>query len=212
MLLPGPATGWTPPPTMKCCKFAWPFHSSTAPSPIPSPSGGGCRPQGRQERENAAGPQCGNDRNRGVCKRFYRLQAVTFSLFRHPPRGGSADATFPRWGKEGALADSPDAAAHLRCCCGTGHGLDAVPYKALLSCFDGDGKRKKTTNVLKLWTPLLLFVPFVRGFAAWVFFSAHSCPLRLPPKRYPGPGIFCIARTKSRPALRKSLANPPRLR
>ena len=37
----------------------------------------------------------------GVCERFYRQQAVTFSLFRHPPRGGSADATFPRWGKEG---------------------------------------------------------------------------------------------------------------
>ena len=69
-----------------------------------------------------------------------------------------------------------------------------------------------TTNVLKLWTSLLLFVPFVRGFAAWVFFSTHSCPLRHPPKRYPGSGIFCIARTKSRPALRKSLANPPRLR
>jgi len=31
------------------------------------------------------------------------LQAVRFSLFRHPPRGGSADATFPRWGKEGRL-------------------------------------------------------------------------------------------------------------
>ncbi|MBR6096517.1 MAG: hypothetical protein IKP82_06210, partial [Oscillospiraceae bacterium] len=34
----------------------------------------------------------------GVCERFYRQQAVRFSLFRHPPRGGSADATFPRWG------------------------------------------------------------------------------------------------------------------
>ena len=48
------------------------------------------------------GPQCGNERNWRVCERLYRLLAVTFSLFRHPPRGGSADATFPRWGKEGA--------------------------------------------------------------------------------------------------------------
>ena len=43
----------------------------------------------------------------GICERFYRLLAVTFSLFRHPPRGGLADATFPRWGKEMAAADSP---------------------------------------------------------------------------------------------------------
>ncbi len=36
-----------------------------APSPGPSPSGGGCRPQGRPERENVTGPQCGNERSRG---------------------------------------------------------------------------------------------------------------------------------------------------
>ena len=42
----------------------------------PMPSGGGCRPQGRQERENVAGPRRGNDRSRGsrptiftVCQR-----------------------------------------------------------------------------------------------------------------------------------------------
>ena len=79
---------------------AFPFRSSKAPSPIPSPGGGGCRPQGRQERENAAGPRRGNDRGGGEKQRFCRLLAVAFSLFRHPPRGGSADATFPRWGKE----------------------------------------------------------------------------------------------------------------
>ena len=55
---------------------AGPFHLSKAPSPIPSPSGGGCRPQGRPERENAAEPRCKNDHSRGeyandftVCKR-----------------------------------------------------------------------------------------------------------------------------------------------
>ena len=53
----------------------------------------------------------------GVCERFYRLLAVRFSLFRHPPRGGSADATFPRWGKERAAADSPDVAVCFWCCC-----------------------------------------------------------------------------------------------
>ncbi len=41
---------------------AGPFHLSKAPSPIPSPSGGGCRPQGRPERENVTEPRCGNDR------------------------------------------------------------------------------------------------------------------------------------------------------
>ncbi len=85
------------------CGFPGLFRSSKAHSPIPSPSGGGCRPQGRQERENVTGPRCENDRNRGGMQRFNRLQAVRFSLFRHPPRGGSADATFPRWGKEGGL-------------------------------------------------------------------------------------------------------------
>ena len=39
-----------------------PDLSVRPPSPIPSPSGGGCRPQGRQERENVTGPRCGNDR------------------------------------------------------------------------------------------------------------------------------------------------------
>ena len=48
------------------------------------------------------GPRCGKDCNRLEKQRFHSLLAVTFSLFRHPPRGGSADATFPRWGKEGA--------------------------------------------------------------------------------------------------------------
>ncbi|MBR3861614.1 MAG: hypothetical protein IKM84_07015, partial [Oscillospiraceae bacterium] len=33
--------------------------------------------------------------------------ADAFSLFRHPPRGGAADATFPRWGTEIAAANSP---------------------------------------------------------------------------------------------------------
>ena len=44
------------------CGFSGPLMSSKALAPIPSPSGGGCRPQGRQERENVAGPRCGNDR------------------------------------------------------------------------------------------------------------------------------------------------------
>ena len=128
--------------------------SSTAPFPIPSPSGGGCRPQGRQERENVAGPRRGNDRSRGGYAHItYRLQAVRFSLFRHPPRGGSADATFPRWGKEGGLrihpgicwkpgaaarrvgdaapykvnADSPDGL--LRYCTAARNAEDGVPYR-----------------------------------------------------------------------------------
>ena len=46
--------------------------SYKAPSPVPSPCRGrrprrpgGCRPQGRQERENVTGVRCGNDSERG---------------------------------------------------------------------------------------------------------------------------------------------------
>ena len=88
--------------------------SYKAPSPVPSPCRGrrprrpgGCRPQVRQERENVTGVRCGKDRSGGYANGIYRLLAVRFSLFRHPPRGGSADATFPRWGKEGANQQRP---------------------------------------------------------------------------------------------------------
>ena len=63
----------------------------------------------------------------GICERFYRLQAVTFSLFRHPPRGGSADATFPRWGKERTAADSPDVGTCLWRCCAERRGRRSLP-------------------------------------------------------------------------------------
>ena len=102
-----------------------------------------------------AGSRRGNDRSRGGYAHItYRLQAVRFSLFRHPPRGGSADATFPRWGKEGGLrihpgicwkpgaaarrvgdaapykvnADSPDGL--LRYCTAARNAEDGVPYRA----------------------------------------------------------------------------------
>ena len=65
-----------------------------------------------------AEPRCRNDRNRKEKQRFSRLLAVTFSLFRHSPRGGSANATFPRWGKERTAANSPNVAAWLSCRCG----------------------------------------------------------------------------------------------
>ena len=52
-------------PTKERCGFVGLLLSSKAHSPIPSPSGGGCRPQGRPERENVAGLRCGNDRSRG---------------------------------------------------------------------------------------------------------------------------------------------------
>ena len=67
-----------------------------------------------------AEPRCRNDRNRKEKQRFSRLLAVTFSLFRHSPCGGSANATFPRRGKERTAADSPDVAAWLSCRCGGG--------------------------------------------------------------------------------------------
>ena len=57
-----------------CCLLC--LESPVMVSLTPMPSGGGCRPQGRPERENVTGPQCGNDRSGGkyandctVCKR-----------------------------------------------------------------------------------------------------------------------------------------------
>ena len=67
----GPAMGLTPAPTRARCGCAGPFRSSKALSPLPSPSGGGCRPQGRQERENVTGPRCGNDRSRGSMRTIF---------------------------------------------------------------------------------------------------------------------------------------------
>ena len=117
-----------------CCLLC--LKSPVMVSLTPMPSGGGCRPQGRPERENVTGPRCKMTATVGVCERFYRLQAVTFSLFRHPPRGGSADATFPRWGKERTAANSPDVAASLWCCCGT----SGTTFPTIKCCkFSGGG-------------------------------------------------------------------------
>ena len=58
--------------------------------------------------------------------RFYRLLAVTFSLFRHPPDGG-CHLLPPGEGNSGCgFAERNDLAFLLLR--GTGHGLDAVPY------------------------------------------------------------------------------------
>jgi len=55
VLLPG-APGSAHPASARC-GCAGHLMSSKAPSPVPSPSGGGCRPQGRPERENVTGPR-----------------------------------------------------------------------------------------------------------------------------------------------------------
>ena len=81
----------TPSPAYKCCEFAERGRLSKAPSPLPSPSGGGCRPQGRPERENVTGPQCENDRNRGECANDFtvcwrsRSPSSVIRLCRMPP-------------------------------------------------------------------------------------------------------------------------------
>ena len=103
----------TPPPTLRCCGFVEAWVSSKAPSPIPSPSGGGCRPQGRQERENVTGPRCGNDRNRGRMRTIFpSAGGHVLPLPSSASRGGSADATFPRWGKA-LFRHSPHGGCHL---------------------------------------------------------------------------------------------------
>ncbi|MBQ2633022.1 MAG: hypothetical protein IJF88_00360 [Oscillospiraceae bacterium] len=112
-----------------------------------------------------AGSQCGNDRNRGVCNEFYRLQAVTFSLFRHPPRGGSADATFPRWGKEMAAADSPDMVLDFGVA--ARRAVPGAPYKEILRFrrknVNGDGEcEEKDKCPENLDAPLFLHAFCVR--------------------------------------------------
>ena len=87
-----------------------------------------------------------------------------------------------------SAADSPDVAAHLRCCCGTGHGLDAVPYKALLSCFDGDGKRNnKCPQIMD--TPPALRAIRARLCGMGVLFNT-LLPPQAPPKKIPGSWDF----------------------
>ena len=81
------------------------------PHPFPSPAGEGAANRGGRRGRTRRDRDVKMTAAVGVCERFYRLPAVTFSLFRHPPRGGSADATFPRWGKEMAAADSPEVTA-----------------------------------------------------------------------------------------------------
>jgi len=216
-------------------------RSSKAPSPLPSPSGGGCRPQGRPERENAAGPQCENDRSRGGMQRFLPFASghvlpLPSSASRGiggchlPPLGaGKGGCEFAGGGawlwcccaarRVGApyneltrirpnafmwedpaaecrgrrslqisAADSPDVAAHLRCCCGTGHGLDAVPYKALLSCFDGDSKRNNKCPQIMDAPPALRAIR-ARLCGMGVLFNT-LLPPQAPPKKIPGSWDF----------------------
>ena len=73
------------------------------PHPFPPPAGEGVAHKGDRRGRTWRDRDVEMTATVGVCERFYRLQAVRFSLFRHPSRGGSADATFPRWGKEGRL-------------------------------------------------------------------------------------------------------------
>ena len=77
-----------------------PFRSSKALSRFLPPAGEGVAHKGDRRGRARRERNVEMTASRGEKQRFYRLQAVRFSLFRHPPRGGSADATFPRWGKE----------------------------------------------------------------------------------------------------------------
>ncbi len=100
----------TPPPTMRCCEFAGCGGHPKRPHPFPPPAGEGAAHKGGRRGRTWRDRNVEMTATGGVCNEFYRLQAVTFSIFRHPPRGGSADATFPRRGKEMTAADSPDVA------------------------------------------------------------------------------------------------------
>ena len=87
------------------------------PHPVPPPAGEGAAHKGGRRGRTRRERNVEMTAAAGVRERIGSLLAVRFSLFRHPPRGGSADATFPRRGKELAVANSPNVAACLWCCC-----------------------------------------------------------------------------------------------
>ena len=111
----------TPPPTRERCGCVGPFRSvrPRRPHPFPPPAGEGAAHKGGRRGRTRRDRNVEMTAAVGVCERFYCSLAVTFSLFRHPPRGGSADATFPRWGKEGGLRICRTWCLSLVLLCGT---------------------------------------------------------------------------------------------
>ena len=125
-----------------------PDLSVRPPSPIPSPSGGGCRPQGRQERENVTGPRCGNDRN------CWGMRTIV-------PSAGGQVLPLPSsasWGIGGChlppLGEGKSGCGFAETLsCGKvllRNAGDGIPYKALFSCVDGGGKADGTKRTQRL--------------------------------------------------------------
>ena len=82
-------------------------YKTKRPLPFPPPAGEGVAHKGDRRGRTWRDRDVEMNATVGMCERLYRLLAVRFSLFRHPPRGGTADATFPRWGKEGETRSGP---------------------------------------------------------------------------------------------------------
>ena len=148
-------------------------------SPGPSPSGGGCRPQGRRESENVAGPRCGNDRSRGDMRTVLpsaggHVLPLPSSASRGiggchlPPLGeGNGGCEFaerggltlvllrdrPRAGRralQGNAADSPEGVFVGRIRCGT--SWTTFPTRR-----HWGRERRIRTNACRMWTFLLSF-------------------------------------------------------
>ena len=134
--------GRIPPRCRARCGCTGPLRSPRMPSPIPSPSGGGCRPQGRQERENAAGPQCGNDRSCGGMRTV--LPSASGHVLPLPSSAsrGIGGCHLPPLG-EGNVGCGCDGrfCFSLAAAAGTGHGPDAAPSIALLSHVERDKQK-----------------------------------------------------------------------
>ena len=105
----------------RVCEFA---VGSKRPPPFPPPAGEGVAHKGDRRGRTWRDRDVEMTATVELCERLYSQQAATFSLFRHPPRGGSADATFPRWGKEIAAANSPEVILNL---CRMLRGMSRTP-------------------------------------------------------------------------------------
>ena len=94
-----------------------PFRSSKAPSPFPSPSGGGCRPQGRQERENATGPRRGNDRSGGGARTNRASSSGQVLPLPSSASRGIGGCHLPPLGEGNGACGFAGGLLKTRCCC-----------------------------------------------------------------------------------------------
>ena len=173
----------TPPPTMRCCEFAGCGGHPKRPHPFPprvgagvldGPEGaahkGGRRGRTWRDRNVEMTATGGYATNFTVCKRSRSPSSVIRLAGdrRMPPSpaGGRKWRLRIRrtWRLSSVLLPgAPGSARPTKKFCVFAEKMSTATENA-----------KKRTNVLRTWTPLFFFVPFVCDSAAWMFFLIHA--------------------------------------